>query len=421
MLGVPVQEVEFDQLVRTNVRRPVPSGGAFYPAELYLALPSALCHYDPVHHELEVVGGRRAAVALFAGLGMPAGDGPLLILTCRVWKNCSKYGAFGYRLGCLDLGVVVGQSLALTPAPTKLFYCFADRKIAECLYLDLELETPYAVLRLSNGWIELRPERLRERSDEACGLEADRLSAPKVELGLRQLHWSALSGPLSSPPVPQLSHTGQADDMVALPEAPSSRLVGARLPRRSALGFARGPITSSDLARVLQAMLVGYSSDVDGVSPWLRHIAAYCAVVSVTGLDPGVYRYVPASHSLVACDAVQPVPHLRSLAGAQYLPCTAASIFPVGSYETGMSVVGDRWYRIQNMEAGLSVMRCYQAAAAAGLGCRVSLASTTTACSTRGCASTRTARSPSSPARSSWGRESAPRSRRSPPTNSTSI
>ena len=40
---------------------------------------------------------------------------------------------------------------------------------------------------------------------------------------------------------------------------------------------------------------------------------------------------------------------------------------------SGFQVYGDRWYRMQNMEAGIIAQRLYLAAAAQNLGCRASL------------------------------------------------
>ena len=48
-------------------------------------------------------------------------------------------------------------------------------------------------------------------------------------------------------------------------------------------------------------------------------------------------------------------------------------IFLVGNLELGLDVYGDRWYRIQNMEAGIVVQRLYLAVASLGLSCRASL------------------------------------------------
>src|SRR5262245_30083405 len=79
-----------------SLRRPVPSGGAMYPTEVYVAAPvsHAVYHYDPARHELTSLGHSRVAASLRTGLKL-AEDAPLspfaLVLTHRFCKNLHKY------------------------------------------------------------------------------------------------------------------------------------------------------------------------------------------------------------------------------------------------------------------------------------------------------------------------------------------
>ncbi|HEU4766847.1 MAG TPA: SagB family peptide dehydrogenase, partial [Pyrinomonadaceae bacterium] len=101
-----------------SLRRPVPSGGAMYPTEVYVAAPlpqpagPTVYHYDPARHELTNLGQRSVAASLRKALGL-ADDAPLnpfaLVLTHRFGKNLHKYKNFAYRLGAVDVGVVLGR------------------------------------------------------------------------------------------------------------------------------------------------------------------------------------------------------------------------------------------------------------------------------------------------------------------------
>jgi hypothetical protein len=51
----------------------------------------------------------------------------------------------------------------------------------------------------------------------------------------------------------------------------------------------------------------------------------------------------------------------------------SVNLFPIANYQSGFAAYGDRWYRMQNMEAGMIAQRLYLAAAALNLGCRASL------------------------------------------------
>ena len=133
--------------------RSVPSGGALYPIEAYVAGASALGHYAPAHHVLETVreGDHRAAVnaALAEPLDDPAGT--YLLLTAVFWRSGFKYGDFSYRLQCQEVGALLAQAGAVaerdgTVVQTHLR--FDDRALTRLLGLDPEAEGPLAVLSL---------------------------------------------------------------------------------------------------------------------------------------------------------------------------------------------------------------------------------------------------------------------------------
>jgi SagB-type dehydrogenase family enzyme len=95
----------------------------------------------------------------------------------------------------------------------------------------------------------------------------------------------------------------------------------------------------------------------------------------VEGIPSGIYLYEPEQRLLRLVRAGECHQALQATQAGSWVNVTNLSlgIVPVGNYAAGFAVYGDRWYRIQNMEAGMVAQRLYLAAAASGLGCRASL------------------------------------------------
>jgi SagB-type dehydrogenase family enzyme len=140
------------------LRRPVPSGGALYPLELYV-LPLAVdgvetgaFHYDPYGHRLERLGAVDEAVVA-AALVEPELAGrasALVVVTATFWRSRFKYGLRGYRFALLEAGHLV-QNLLLAAAAFRLGALplggFYDRRLEALVGADgLHEAAVYAVL-----------------------------------------------------------------------------------------------------------------------------------------------------------------------------------------------------------------------------------------------------------------------------------
>jgi SagB-type dehydrogenase family enzyme len=128
--------------------RAVPSGGALYPLELYVAalriegLETGLYHFDPLRPGLTVV---RAGVSVeeVAALStypeIVAGCGALVLVAAIFGRTRFKYGLRGYRFALLEAGhvgqnvVLAATGLGLAAVPLGGFY---DRLTDEFLGLD---------------------------------------------------------------------------------------------------------------------------------------------------------------------------------------------------------------------------------------------------------------------------------------------
>src|SRR6185503_1755400 len=141
----------------TSTLRPVASGGARFPAELYLvagadtSVPAGVYHYDVAHHALVTLRDGDCTPMLAACLGAADAPRPALtiLLSIFFWKNAFKYGELCYRLCSLDAGALLGQVLAAgRHAQPAVRYQFLDRPLDELLELDPAQESVYAAISI---------------------------------------------------------------------------------------------------------------------------------------------------------------------------------------------------------------------------------------------------------------------------------
>ena len=124
--------------------RTVPSAGALYPAELYVALQNVvgmndgLYHYSPLEHTLSPIRQGQVFSAL-------AGNKPVIrfYLTTIFHRSAWKYGPRAYRYCLLDAGHMVENLVLAARAfgiPAKIDYDYDDEFINHFLCVDPELE-----------------------------------------------------------------------------------------------------------------------------------------------------------------------------------------------------------------------------------------------------------------------------------------
>jgi len=137
--------------------RAVPSGGALYPLELYVAalrvdgLDTALYHYDPLRDVVERIrplsASDLASLTPYDELLLPSAA--VTFLTAVFWRSRFKYGARSYRFSLLEAGhaaqnhLLAATALGLASCPVGGFY---DRKVDNLLGIDGVYEASLYVL-----------------------------------------------------------------------------------------------------------------------------------------------------------------------------------------------------------------------------------------------------------------------------------
>jgi SagB-type dehydrogenase family enzyme len=365
-----------------SVNRPVPSGGAYYPTELYAAvdgdnsLPGGVYHYDAVHHTLEQLTTGDPRPGLRRALGTEPGPCTILV-TCRLWKNEPKYRAFGYRLGCADTGAMVGQLMSGGPRAARVQFLFGDAPLGDLLGLDPALEAVYAAIELvvekpggqqGGGQPPIGP-----IDAPSTGLMVDRARSAIGHPAVRRIHDASqritAAGALGADLAPAAQSNGNRID---LPEPIVIELSAGVPGRRSAVKFSPEALSAAELGTVLHHATTGCRSDLPGTER-ASPVDAYCIVERVDGIAPGVYWYDPAVHALVPRAHQGPVRELlravrRDLDSGLWSAAACAYLF--ADLDGGLRAIGDRWYRIANLLGGIATQRACLAASAAGLACR---------------------------------------------------
>lgn len=107
----------------TTGLRPVPSGGALYPLELYVlarrvaGLPTGTYHLDPFDRALELLEeGPPELAGAFVDTALADSAAAVAVLTGVFYRSRCKYGLRGYRFALLEAGHLMQALLLLATA-----------------------------------------------------------------------------------------------------------------------------------------------------------------------------------------------------------------------------------------------------------------------------------------------------------------
>jgi hypothetical protein len=143
-------------------------------------------------------------------------------------------------------------------------------------------------------------------------------------------------------------------------ETATARPVGATIERRGSLReYSHDPVSDRMVATVLDRALRGVPLDV-GAGP-SRLVDCYCLVHAVDGVPSGAYQYHPDECLLerVGDTDRQTAGHLaldQSVVGD-----AAVNVYLLADVDRVVEALGDRGYRVAQLEAGLALGRLYLA------------------------------------------------------------
>jgi nitroreductase len=286
-------------------------------------------------------------------------------LTSTFWRNSWKYQARAYRHSYWDGGVILANLLGLAGSdgiPASVVMGFVDWTVNHLLGADGEREAAVAMVALGTG-----------APAPAAPAAIPDLDFPTMPLSPREVGYpliveahggSSFRTPseVSAWREPALAggSTGSSAGNLAmwLPGEEKIEAVIAR--RRSTRGFARLPITSSQLETLLSAATAPVSGD-----PFLRDLVdPFLIVNAVDGLRPG--KYGGDLTAIELGDFRRPAAELAL--GQPIAAQAAVNIYFMADLDSVFGKLGERGYRVAQMAGAIAGGRVELAATAMGLG-----------------------------------------------------
>lgn len=360
--------------------------GALYHVELYLVcgdlpeLEAGLYWYHPERHQLTRLrqGDPRPQLAQTAADPAPVRRAPLTVVyTSAYWRNAIKYQARAYRHVFWDGGTLLANSLALANAlgwSARPSLAFADNPVEVLLGIEEEPELPICLLPLGDGsegqladgepgsleaqaqlpegyrhdWPAIEAVQNATELDAAAQAEEWVNKASAIKPGTR-----AQSGEVTELPAPAAQAEGRLEEVIRR--------------RGSSRRFRRRPIHAEQLSLLLERSIRGFETDASPrPGPYLAE--PYLIVNEVEGLAPGAYRYFPSRQDLALIRSGADRRAAGQLALGQALGADAAvNVYFLADWERILAL-GERGYRLAQLEGGVLGGNVYLAAYAQGLG-----------------------------------------------------
>ncbi|WIV68028.1 SagB/ThcOx family dehydrogenase [Natrialbaceae archaeon AArc-T1-2] len=376
------KEIELEN--RTVEFRAASCTGALYHVDLYPVcgdledLEAGVYHYDPRTESLDVLrrGDYRGVLAA-ASEDDRVADAPVtFVATSTWWRNAWKYGERTFRHAFWDSGTILANLLAVAHSrglPASVTLGFADDPVGSLLGLDPSDEAPLELVPV--GVAESAP---AEPDVDPIDPETDPLSPDPKTYSLIERAWRA--GTLAdgdraeewrrtardAAPV-GTRNPGDGDTVSLEPvsrETASSRPLANTIVRRgSCREYDREPISFRKLSTILDRAIRAAPLDVrDEDAPALSFVEPFLVVNGVDGLEAGTYHYHPDEAQLERLRRGECRQEAGHLALDQRLGADAAvCLYFLTDLEAVTDALGDRGYRLAQLEASLAAGRLYLA------------------------------------------------------------
>ena len=336
--------------------RAAPSSGALFPSELYIAsrrvdgLAPGLYHYDPERHRLALLGPAPASI------GAPAADdADAVVLLSTVFRRTGyKYHNRALRYVLADAGhLLENVRLAVHGAhmDATLLRQFDDGMAARALGIDGVEEAVLAVMALG-------PATVLDKEDVPTSGKAAAKAhfAPVVPRSGSAIGVTGVVHQATSLRLAPLASVADVD--LPPPAATKRELFTTIVQRRSVRRFTQEAVPLAALSSIL--------ADLRQRHQLFEGIDMSLVVNRVSGLAPGVYRYLP-HHALAMVRGGDFAGAAQSAALSQEAIGAAAVVLILSAERESVLAGGARQYRHALLETGLIGERWLLGAVAHGL------------------------------------------------------
>lgn len=361
--------------------RAAASAGALYPTDIYLGvrtvdgLPAGLYYYHAGRHHLVMIDDETALerIALSSGYHGWMVNSPLAVIFTAVFdRTVSKYRERSYRYVVLDAGHVAGN-LTLTAAALgwnyRLVGLFADRQLGDALGLNPSDEG--ALLIVAFGDHKIAPEMKTPAFDiPSLPKNIDDVEITRLSHLFTSLQWK--EGTVLHRVMPAAFDEEVKlipGESISLPQGTAHKadLFQVIQSRRSFREFSDREITLESFAGILNECWQPVKHSL--VVETGRRANLYAVVRKVSGLQSGVYQFLPEKNLLQRMKVGNFSDEIYAAGLSQELLERAAVVlvWTIDMNQIG-KLHGDRDYRYALLDVGISGEIAYLAAVGRGLG-----------------------------------------------------
>ena len=402
-------EVDVDG--RTMRFRAASCTGKLYHIDCYLVcgdladLDAGIYHFDPATFAFDVVrtGDFRGVLTAAArdpstATGRPVNgndalstgieSAPVTVVTTSTWwRNAWKYRDRTYRHAFWDGGTVLANLLAAAHGldlQASVAVSFADDPVAELLGIDPRKEGPLALVPIGSGSPVPEPPTVAPIRHETAPLSPkpreyplihEAWNASRLSDGAAASEWRAAARSAIG------AGTAVAGDGDRVPLDPVDHETASGRPlhpvvvrRGSNRAFAEAGPSRRKVGTVLDRATRGLAGDWNGgVANGLEYLSAYVLATGVDGIPDGTYQYHPAEGGRAAgnddpadvtLERLGPIDrrtktHLaldQRWAGEAHV-----NVYLMADVDAIVAALGNRGYRLAQLEAGLVLGRLYLA------------------------------------------------------------
>ncbi|MEF8831131.1 MAG: SagB/ThcOx family dehydrogenase [Halobacteriales archaeon] len=361
--------------------------GNLHHVDLYLVagdrpgLDAGVYHFDPDGFALDRLraGDYRGVLAAATGGHAGVADAPVTVVaTSTWWRNAWKYRDRAYRHAFWDSGTVLANLLAGGHAldrRAEVVAGFADNSVVDLLGLDPEEEAPLELVALGSdaptgGSLVGDPATV-----EVIDPETEPYSPETVEYPLVWEAWQESTLPDGDaaarwrrgvPETVGKRPPGDGERVVLDPvdhETASARpLYGVVMRRRSSREFADAAPSRRKLGTVLDRATRGVPGDWNGGSaPGLQFNDVYVLATDVEGVPDGTYQFHPGEAALERIGDADDDVQTRLALGQSWAGDAHVNVYCMADVDAVVDRLGDRGYRLAQLEAGVVLGRLYLA------------------------------------------------------------